>query len=407
MLFLAIAGIAQAGQLVIKIQAGNPLDVPRVVKIRSNLPSGVGTNDVVDLAGLQLGYDVKDDIYYIHGELQLKAKEVVVREVRIEDIWVHDEARIDSYALRAATLLAALKGTPYSAEAAEAAGTVDTLVAEVRAKQAENAISRVSPVLHIRAYDENRRALERVRGSIGVLENLAMASGINPGDALIGEDPMAGRARRDASLPVEYGSALVRITVQNRSPDAPKPVSIKRDLPPEITIEDVLDPAGLQVRTDGGVTCVYQNDLQLEPGETRTFDVVIRDKWNINAPRVEHLRRKVERLTTEAKGPKPLLAVDNTIARAAADLDAIAAEAAPTALNAAYIAYFRRQSDRLDAVEESLNRVEAAIRRVESKRGFRIPAPDKRTTWLIIYGVLGFLAVVSLLFFLRWYGRGE
>jgi len=372
----------QAGQLIVKIQAGNPARVPRTVKIRSNLPAGVGTNDVVELAGLRLGYDVKQDLYYVYGELALGPKEIVVKEVRIDDIWLLDADEVKRYAMRAE----------------EEAVKVRSGVAEILDKQDANLIGQVTPVLHIRAYDENRHTLERVRKRVGTLENLAMAAGINPG---------AGAARRDASVPIEYGAARVRITVQNRSATLPKTVQVKRDMPPEITVEDIIDPGGLQVRTDGGLICVYLNDLQLQPAETRTFDVVIRDKWNINVPRIEHLRRKVARLEVEAKGPKSLAAVENTIAKAAADLETLAAEDVPTTLNAAYVAYFRRQAERLDTIEESLNRVEAALRRIEGKRGFEIPAPDKRTTWLVIYAILGFLAVLSLLFFLRWFSRNE
>jgi hypothetical protein len=359
------------------------------------------------LAGLRLGYDVKQDLYYVYGELALGPKEIVVKEVRIDDIWLLDVDEVKRYAMRAETLAAALQGTPFSAEAGEEAVKVRSGVAEILDKQDANLIGQVTPVLHIRAYDENRHTLERVRKRVGTLENLAMAAGINPGADLMGDDSMAGAARRDASVPIEYGAARVRITVQNRSATLPKTVQVKRDMPPEITVEDIIDPGGLQVRTDGGLICVYLNDLQLQPAETRTFDVVIRDKWNINVPRIEHLRRKVARLEVEAKGPKSLAAVENTIAKAAADLETLAAEDVPTTLNAAYVAYFRRQAERLDTIEESLNRVEAALRRIEGKRGFEIPAPDKRTTWLVIYAILGFLAVLSLLFFLRWFGRNE
>ncbi len=39
-----------------------------------------------------------------------------------------------------------------------------------------------------------------------------------------------------------------------------------------------------------------------------------------------------------------------------------------------------------------------------TKYGFKAKPPSMKTTWLIIYVILGFLALMSLLFFLRWYG---
>ena len=38
-----------------------------------------------------------------------------------------------------------------------------------------------------------------------------------------------------------------------------------------------------------------------------------------------------------------------------------------------------------------------------TKYGFRAKPPSMKSTWLIIYIILSFLLVLSLLFFLRWY----
>jgi cytoskeletal protein RodZ len=42
---------------------------------------------------------------------------------------------------------------------------------------------------------------------------------------------------------------------------------------------------------------------------------------------------------------------------------------------------------------------------ITSRLGFKVKAPSPKTTWLLIYVILGFLAVLSVLFFLRWYHR--
>jgi len=54
-----------------------------------------------------------------------------------------------------------------------------------------------------------------------------------------------------------------------------------------------------------------------------------------------------------------------------------------------------------------VNRIDAALKPLSPQLGFKIPAPDKRTTWLVIYAILGFLALISLLFFLRWFARSS
>ena len=62
-------GNALAAKLVLRIKAVNPIDKSQVVSIKSNLPQGVGTNDVLSLDGLELGYDVGNDLYYVHKDV--------------------------------------------------------------------------------------------------------------------------------------------------------------------------------------------------------------------------------------------------------------------------------------------------------------------------------------------------
>jgi hypothetical protein len=236
-----------------------------------------------------------------------------------------------------------------------------------------------------------------------------MAEGLNPGDALIGDDRSAAIPRRDVHFPKEYGEAWVHITVHNSSATRPRKIDIRRDMPPEIRIDDVLDLGGLGVRYDpqARATYVFKDDVEVQPLETVSFKVKIRDKWNINTERMGFLQAKVDELLVLTSGRGNIQAVETSLRGALETLEAIKDKKGPETLNPAYIAFYRRQADQLDDVEQVLNRVDSALKPLETKRGFDIPAPDKKTTWLIIYMILGFLALVSLLFFLRWYVRSS
>jgi hypothetical protein len=405
--FFACVMAASGGKLVLKIQAVNKSDSPQPVEIRSSLPSRVTVDDIIDQAGLNLGYDVKSDTYYVFDTVQLAPKEIFVREVEIRDIWEIPDEDIDSLRKRAETLASLLAGSRRSAEATEQRSLVETRCGEMIARQSDNRITVVSPIRHIQAYEQNLKALQEVRQSVGRLENLAMAEGINPGEELIGEDRNAAAPRRDIHFPKEYGEAIVKITVHNSSESRVRKIDVRRDMAPEITIDDVLDDGGLAVRYDpkARVTYVFKDDLEVPPKETVTFEVRIRDKWNINGERIQFLREKVSELQVMTSGRDKIDAVEATLKDAEETLGRITEEKGPDTLSPAYIAFYRRQADQLDEVERALNRVDSALKPLETKRGFDIPAPDKKTTWLIIYVILGFLAVVSLLFFLRWYVR--
>jgi hypothetical protein len=399
-----------AGRLVIKIQAANPSkDEAQPVDIRASLPARVSTNDIIDLAGLNLGYDVKSDSYYVYGTLQLAPQEIAVREVELDDIWVIDEDDVAALEARAVQVAGLLEDGKYATDAAEARRLVQEGVETILERQAENRITQVSPVRHIQAYEANRKALQDVRQHVGKLENLALASGINPGETLVGDDRSAASPRRDVHFPVTFGEALVKITVRNSSPTQQRNVNIERELPPEVTIDDVLDADGLSVRFDPkeGVTSVYATELELAPSETRTFNVRIRDKWNVNQPRITFLDSRIGELRSVIVDRANLDAVENMLTEAQAELSAIAERTGPETFTPDYIAFYRRQADRLDAIEKDLNRIDAALKPLETKRGFTMPAPDKKTTWLIIYVILGFLALMSLLFFLRWFVRSS
>lgn len=406
-----MAGVpALAGRLVVKIQAANPsADKAQPVEIRASLPARVTTNDIINLAGLNLGYDIKSDTYYVYGTLELAPKQIAVREVELDDIWLVDEEGVKGLETRAVQLAGQLRDTGHAAAAEAARREVERGVQTILARQAENRITQVSPVRHIQAYESNRKALQEVRQYVGQIENLALASGINPGDTLIGDDRRAAAPRRDVHFPVSFGEALVKITVRNSSPTQGRQVNIQRDLPPEVMIDDVLDANGLSVRFDpkDAVTSVYADALELAPEETRTFDVRIRDKWNVNGPRIDFLGARIAELRAVISDRLNLEAVANMLDEAQARLAEVGAEKGPEEFTPAYIAFYRRQAERLDAIEQDLNRIDAALKPLETKRGFAMPAPDKKTTWLIIYAILGFLALISLLFFLRWFVRSS
>ena len=412
-LILSVSSAAStvlADRLVVKIQAANPSeDKEQSVPIRASLPARVSTNDIINLAGLSLGYDVKSDTYYVHGTIQLAPKEIVIREVVLNDIWLVDEADVKTLESRAGTLTGLLASTKHGAKAQEAGVAVKQGVATILERQRDNRITRVSPVRHIQAYESNLKALQEVRQLVGQIENLALAEGINPGDTLVGDDRRAAAPRRDVHFPVAFGEAVVKITVRNTSPAQPRQVAIRHDLPPEVTIDDVLDSKGLSIRFEPreGVTSVYTNALDLAPLETKTFDVRIRDKWNVNGPRIDFLVAKIGELRVVMADRRNLEAVANMLDEAEARLTEVAGEKGPEGLTPAYIAFYRRQADRLDAIEQTVNRIDAALKPLETKRGFDIPAPDKKTTWLVIYAILGFLALISLLFFLRWFAKSS
>jgi hypothetical protein len=341
--------------------------------------------------------------------VELTPGEIRNFNVVMRDIWNLDPAEIERYRKRAAALSSMLSGSEYSAECTHELEQVTSELDDIVKRQKSKKITAVPPIEHIQAYEKNLKLFQDVKNRVGKMENLALAAGINPGDNLIGDDVSASIPRRDALKPQEFGEAIMKVTVRNPSPTQSAKTDVRANLPAELSVDDVIDAGGLQVRYDSKekVAYVFKYGVELDPGQTIVYKVRIHDKWNINGKRMKFLQDKANELLLRCSGRNGIEAVVNTLNEAVTALEKIMKEKGPTELNPAYIAYYRRQSDRLDKIEKTLNRVDAALKPQETKRGFDLPAPDRKTTWLIIYAILGFLAVISMLFFLRWFVKNS
>lgn len=412
LLWAVAASWGWAGKVVLQIRAGNPNESrPQPVTIRSNLPAGVTPEDLLDTDGLKVGYDVKNDVYYVYKEEILAPKETRLYRVQIRDRWRLDPEQLQALRTRAARLADMLRGrADYHPLAVQLRDQIEKQVDLILRYQEQNDLSAgVRPLQHIAAFEANQKTLSLVKRDLGRLENLILASGQDPGE-LIGEVTPPRRPRGEVEHPPsEYRIVINRITVRNQSPSETRKVALRRDLPPEIKAYDVLDGGGLEVATDPRTdTCyVFKNDLVLAPQETITFDVKIRDKWNVHRPRMESLLATARDIQARLGARAQVEAVRKALTETIAELEALLQEQGPTELNEEYVAFYRRQAARVDALAERLARIEAILRPVDrtTRFGFRPKPPTEKTTWLIIWFILGFLLVLSLLFFFRWYGR--
>jgi hypothetical protein len=409
---LASAQLALAGKMVLRIRAGNPIEKPQTVQVKAALPARVSTNNVISLGGLSLGYDVKSDVYYVHGEVDLGPKEIREFDIEMQDIWVIDLEQLEALRRRAREMGAKLSKTRYGEDASLYQQKIEKRLDAIAELQAKSAIGPgVKPYEHIRAYEANLEDLESVKRDVGRIENLVLATGQDLGpEPLLGEVALAPRLRREIDIPEdEYRTAVIRVTVKNTSPSQAREVSVRRNLPPEIGMNDVLDSGGLLVGVDAqtGAAYVYTNSVTVPPESTISFDVRIRDKWDINARRIDALHGVATNLLDKVAGGGKYESVEITLRQLADTLESLQAAAKPKELNDAYVAFFRKERERLEEVERKLNRIESILKPIQRnpRYGFDVEPPSSKTTWLIIYIILGFLAVVSLLFFLRWYGK--
>jgi hypothetical protein len=404
---------SHAGKIVLTVSAGNPIGTAQKTPVEVDLPPGIGTNDIIDLGGLQLGYNVAKDIYYVYkDDLELGPKEIRTFNVELNDVWVISKKETDELRKRSLDLAGKLKGKK-DYETAELLGKqIEKNLGEIDASQAQNSLAAgAKKIQHIKAYESDLLVMKRVKIDIRRVENMVLALGVDPGGLVDDSRIIAPLRRNQESARPDARIVIDRIIVHNKSPNEAQRIPLRRDLPPEVKAADIQDSAGLDVGIDprNNVTYVQKSDLVLGTNATISFDVKIKDRWNVNGPRIPALQASASNLLERIALKGKFTSIVDRLHAIEGELDDISKEHGPAEFNDKYIEYYRRQSDRVDVIEQKIARIEAALRPIEvgSKLGFNLKPPSTKSTWLVIYIVLGFLALMSLLFFLSWFGRSK
>ena len=403
-----------AAKIVLRIRVGNPLDREQTVQIRQPLPEGVTTNAILSLGGLELGYDVKNDLYFVHRNMMLGPKQVQAFDVEIDDIWTIPAAELSQLESHANALADKLRGHRKYGESGEALRRqVINDLQEVSRSQAAKAIGTgVKPVDHIRVYEANRDVLKKVMTDLGRLENLVLFTNQDPGE-LIGDDQNVPKPRDASRFAEDTGkTAIVRVSIENTSSSRRREnVKFRRYLPPEIRAKDVVDTDGLDLGVDDekDLAYVYADGLELDPGATMTFNVVIKDRWDVNEARIDSLYEQATNMLVKVAARGRFESVEVKLGELIVALQNMQTTTPPQELNADYVSFFREQTDALDDVEQDLQRIVINLPQIDmhTKLGFKPQPPSMKTTWLIIWIILGFLAIISVGFFIRWSGRSQ
>lgn len=406
-LVVLCAGEALADKVVLKIRVGNPISKAQPKDIRVNLPQGIGTNEIINQDGLDLGYDARQDVYYVSKKLNLEPKQIIIYNVEFKDIWVIPDPALTGLQAHVDGLLSKLKGKDEEKTAGDLKTEIVKIFSSVKAAQEANSIKAGAKTIdHIRTYEANMNEMETARKFIGRLENIVLATGQDPG-SLEGDPKSSPPPKHDQEMkPQDYKTAVIKITLKNQSPTEKREFPFRRDLLQEIKVNDVLDSGGLEVRSDAkSDACYVFSNVVLAASETKIFEVKIRDKWNINFPRFPYLRTSTSNLLARTASKTNFKSIQDMLRNIMVELNELEKEPLPAELNDKYVAFFRKQAGKLDSIEQRINRVEAALKPNEAKMGFTPPPPSPRTTWGIIWSILGFLFFLSLVFFFRWFGR--
>ena len=402
-----------AAVITLKIRAINPSRAEKQkTEVKRSLPKGVKPEDVVNADGLDVSYDVTTKTYCVQKEVELEPGKDRVFDVVIKDIWEIPEATLQELSSHASKLAEAMKGSDKADTAGSLKSVIDEGVKAVQARQAANAVGTVKPVDHIRAYESNMEALDRIRKDVGMLENLVIVVGKDP-ESILGL-PRIPPPEESGNMGATGSVVTIHFKITNPSLTEKRKVPLKRDLPAEVKTPDVVDAGGLQVGFDTArnVGYVYLEDIELAPQESKVFDVKVRDPWAGLADRLPKLEGRAQDILKITADMESYKAVDAQARAILKDLGDLKGRKGPEGISPQYVAFARQQAEDVRGLETRLQRLEEIFQPREKpiKAGIPVmdvPRPDKRTTWVLIYIILGFLGVFSALFYFRWYGKGK
>lgn len=410
LLGLATAQSARAeGNIVFAIKAVNPAQTDSTVRVSQALPKGVKPSDVIDADGMDVKYDPNSALYCVRTEEKLPAGANKEYRIVLRDIWVVPAARITELRTHASMLAGLLAKTQRKDTVVSVKQQIDDGLSRLEKWQEKYRIgANTAPFAHIQAHGRSLEILDRVIEDTGILENQAKGEGIDL-PKLLGPPP----PRKDGEE-VASGDKPRKIRLDLSNPGrTEQKTPVKKYLPREVRPEDVTADERLEVRYDPerSACYLYSPGITVRPDEPVSIEILVADRWIVAPARYTYLDSKATNVQARAMEFKRE-DINNEAQQLLNRLNVVRTAERPP-FSDEYVASYHKQIDELDLIEEELLKLDARLVPTQERRIFDAPvlskveAPSRSTTWLIVFIVIGFLFLFSVLFFLRWYGKGK
>ncbi len=216
------------------------------------------------------------------------------------------------------------------------------------------------------------------------------------------------------------GAATIkmRVVVVNPSETKTQTKSIKNYLPKEVTMKDIKDPGELEVEYDEaqGMFYAFKNDIQLAPGETKSYELVMDDIFMVSEDTLKQIRGRTDHLMGQFKG-KPYFDQADAIAKSIySRLDNISKTQNDNVVNRQqHIAFYRDNISALSAIKDDLEKLEKLVSKVGGapdldvieKSDVNLKSPTIKTTWIVIFTILIFIGILAAAFYFTWQGQAR
>jgi len=201
--------------------------------------------------------------------------------------------------------------------------------------------------------------------------------------------------------------------VVNPSKTRVQKVQVKKFLPEEVKLKDIMDAGGLDLEYDSekGIYYAYKNDLELQTGESRVFDVEVEDIWIIPDATFADLRKVVDSAATRLKNSEFAARAEELSKTVPGLIDEMQKNQLDEGVSREqHIGLYRENLQMINKIKEELAAMDRSIQasagpespEILEKSKLKVNLPAKTTTWLIIIVIIVFLGLLAGIFFFGW-----
>ena len=409
---IALGAISPAlgANIVINLVAVNGSEDVKQYPVNYVLPKELEPEDVVTAGNLKMDYDIDKGSYYLHGDIELQSKKSKTLKIEVKDVWRISPEEIEILKKQIGDNVQLLAGTEYETAANLIKADMEQKLDYIMAQQT--------------TYSENiERRIEEYRSYREVFDSIRK----NAFSAEYFQSTYEPEAKD--------GTITFVIEVKNPSEKDEKEVQQKHFLPAEVKSEHVLDTQNFEVRYDEKKKQSFlAKEETFKPGETKRYQIVLRDIWHIEPGAVEDLRHRSERIFEEIKGSDYEANATFLFNNVADRLDKIMASKANKADMSNYIGTFRTNTQRYKSAESDVEKLEKMLAFIKAKKLQKLESssvknilqklqslrgiaaiskaifgkrPSANTTWKIIWGIMIFMAFFTAVHFFTWWRRSK
>jgi len=401
-----IGDVYAAGDLKFKILVVNPSSTKNSKSVISQaLPSEIDPNqDVIDKAGLDIKFDADKKMYLITKEVELKPKETRTFELRVRDVWQITPDQMEETKKSLENQIETLKGTKYY----ETGKLLFQKAQEGLDRIMEEQSKSVGVKQHIELYRAHVKQLEDIKANALSLDAMR---------------------RLEAERKREANEARFVVEAENPSPE-PRSITVRSLLPKEITPDDVIDKQDFDLLYDQSQKAyALEKQDQFAGREKKKYIFTVRDIWHIPDENLQFYKLQTEKLVSMFKDTPYLKYADEQgqmILGLLAEINELQTEVSSSFSLEERMRAFILNSQRLELVKAKIHNLQQLlpeitidkdegkiiqnlkllIKKLAEIKDLVLVAmgvqPNKAATWWIIFGIILFLAAITIIFYVTW-----